>query len=132
MGRPSGRPSSFRMPLNRAPPNPNIRDQAEPIRALNDAFRRTFVGGAVMITAGVEAMPLEQRRSLLQKVRAFDAFTDDNDPHGEHDFGAIDEGGVRCFWKIEYYDRATEMGSPDPADPSVTTRVLTIMLGDEY
>ena len=51
------------------------------------------------------------------------AFTDDNDPHGEHDFGAIDEGGVRCFWKIEYYDRATEMGSPDPTDPAVTTRV---------
>ena len=55
---------------------------AERIRTLNDAFRRTFVGGAVMITAGVEAMPVEQRRSLLQKVRAFDAFTDGNDPHG--------------------------------------------------
>ena len=54
---------------------------AERIRALNDAFRRTFVGGAVMITAGVEAMPAEQRRSLLAKVRAFDDFTDDNDPH---------------------------------------------------
>ena len=54
---------------------------AERIRALNDAFRRTFVGGLVMITAGVEAMPLDQRRSLLAKVRAFDAFTDDNDPH---------------------------------------------------
>ena len=38
---------------------------AERIRALNDAFRRTFVGGAVMITAGVEALPVEQRRSLL-------------------------------------------------------------------
>jgi hypothetical protein len=59
---------------------------AERIRALNDAFRRTFVGGMVMITAGVETMPVEQRRSLLQKVRAFDVFTDDNDPHGEHDF----------------------------------------------
>ena len=79
---------------------------AETIRALNDAFRRTFVGGMVMITAGVEAMPLDQRRSILQQVRAFDAFTDDNDPHGEHDFGAIGEGGVGCFWKIEYYDRA--------------------------
>ncbi len=105
---------------------------AERIRALNDAFRRTFVGGMVMITAGVEAMPVDQRRSLLQKVRAFDAFTEDNDPHGEHDFGAVDEGGVRCFWKIDYYDRATEMGSPDPADPAVTTRVLTIMRADEY
>jgi hypothetical protein len=74
----------------------------ERIRELNDAFRRTFVGGTVMITAGIEALPVEQRRSLLQKVRAFDVFTDDNDPHGEHDFGAVDEGGVRCFWKIDY------------------------------
>ena len=70
------------------------------IRALNDAFRR--IGGAVIITAGVEAMPAEQRNSLLQKVRAFDAFTDDNDPYGEHDFGAVDEGGVRYFWKVDF------------------------------
>ena len=73
------------------------------IRALNDAFRRTFVGGAVMITQGVEAMPLDQRRSLLQKVRTFDAFSQDNNPHGEHDFGSIDEAGVRCSFKIDYY-----------------------------
>ena len=101
------------------------------IRELNDAFRRSFVGGAVMITAGVEAMPGDQRRSLLQKVRGFEAFSEDNDPHGEHDFGSVDEGETRCFWKIDYYDRATETGSPDPADPAVTTRVLTIMLADE-
>ena len=102
------------------------------IRSLNDAFRRTFVGGAVMVTQGVEAMPLDQRRSLLQKVRSFDAFGEDNDPHGEHDFGAVDEAGERFFWKIDYYDRKTEFGSPDPADPAVTTRVLTIMRADEY
>src|SRR6516225_7303607 len=97
----------------RANPILNIGDQAmtdttvstiELIRTLNDDFRRTFVGGAVVITAGVEAMPAEQRRSLLAKVRAFDAFTEDNDPHGEHDFGAIDESGVRCFWKIDLYE----------------------------
>jgi Protein of unknown function (DUF3768) len=102
------------------------------IRELNDAFRRTFIGGAVMITSGVEAMPLDQRRSLLQKVRSFDAFSEGNDPHGERDFGSIDEAGVRCFFKIDYYDRKTEFGSPDPADPAVTTRVMTIMLADEY
>jgi hypothetical protein len=106
--------------------------KADRIRALNDAFRRTFVGGAVMITAGVEAMPLDQRRSLLQKVRSFDAFSQDNDPHQEHDFGSIDEAGERYFWKIDYYDRKTEFGSPDPAGPAVTTRVLTIMRADEY
>jgi hypothetical protein len=102
------------------------------IRALNDDFRRTFVGGMVVITAGVEALPIDQRRSLLAKVRAFDAFTADNDPHGEHDFGAVDEGGVRCFWKIDLYDRDIEFGSPDPTDPAVTTRVLTVMLAEEY
>ena len=106
--------------------------KADRIRSLNDAFRRTFVGGAVMITQGVEAMPLDQRRSLLQKIRSFDAFSEDNDPHHEHDFGSVDEAGVRCFWKIDYYDRKTEFGSPDPADSPVTTRVLTIMLAEEY
>jgi len=72
------------------------------------------------------------RFPLLAKVRAFDGFTEDNDAHAEHDFGVVDFGKVSCFWKIEYYDRGMEMMSPDPADPSVTTRVLTIMLADEY
>src|ERR1700722_15707284 len=102
------------------------------IRDLNDAFRRTFVGGTVVITVGVEAPPYHHRPSILAKVRALDAFTEDNDPHEEHDFGVVEHGGVRCFWKIDYYDREMEMLSPDPADPSVTTRVLTIMLADEY
>ena len=102
------------------------------IRDLNDEFRRTFVGGVVVVTAGVEAMPAEQRKSLLAKVRAFETFSEDNDPHGEHDFGAVDETGVRYFWKIDYYDRDMTMGSEDAADPTVTTRVLTVMLAEEY
>ena len=112
--------------------NSTTDSKTDRIRELNDAFRRTFVGGAVMITAGIEAMPLDQRRSILQKIRSFDAFSEDNDPHQEHDFGSIDEAGVRCFFKIDYYDRKTEFGSPDPADPAVTTRVMTIMLAEEY
>jgi len=102
------------------------------IRDLNDAFRRSFVGGLVVVTAGIEALPADLRRSILTNVRAFDAFTEDNDPHSEHDFGLVEEGDIRCFWKIDYYDRQMEMMSPDPADPSVTTRVLTVMLADEY
>ena len=85
--------------------------------------------GAPKIRQGVEAMPLDQRRSLLEKVRSFDAFSEDKDPHQEHGFGSIDEAGVRCFFKIDYYDRKTEFGSPDPA---VTTRVMTIMFAEEY
>ena len=77
-------------------------DSAERVRRLNDDFRRTFVGGMVVVTAGVEALPLDQRNSLLAKVGAFDNFTEDNDPHREHDFGVVEDGDVRCFWKIDY------------------------------
>jgi hypothetical protein len=102
------------------------------IRSLNDDFRRSFVGGVVLLTAGVEALPNKVRRSLLKRVRDFDAFTSDNDPHGEHDFGAINEDGVRFFWKIDAYDRDMSAHSPDPTNPGVTTRVLTIMFAEEY
>ena len=107
-------------------------DSTERVRQLNDTFRRTFVGGVVVVTAAVAALSRERRSALLAKIRAFDAFTEDNDPHGEHDLGVVEDGEVRCFWKIDLYDREMELMSPDPSDPAVTTRVLTIMLADEY
>jgi hypothetical protein len=106
--------------------------KTDKIRDLNDALRRTFIGGAVVITSGIEAMAVDQRKSILAKVRSFEAFTADNDPHGERDFGTVEESDIRCFWKIDYFDRAMMAHSPEPADPSVTTRVLTIMLAEEY
>ena len=102
------------------------------IQELNDAFRRSFVGGVVVVTAGFKSLPADRRCSILAKGRAFDQFNEDNDPHGEHDFGLIEDGDARCFWKVDYYDLDMEIMSPDPADPSVTTRVLTLMLADEY
>ena len=104
---------------------------ASRIRELNDRFRRTFIGGRVTLTRGV-ADDHEVAVQLLAAVRTFDAFTDDNDPHGEHDFGAIDHAGIRYFWKIDYYDLQLAGASPDPADPAVTVRVLTVMRADEY
>jgi hypothetical protein len=65
-------------------------------------------------------------------VRRFDAFTPDNDPHGEHDFGAIEFGTTTYFFKIDYYDLSKTVGSPDPADLAVTHPVLSIMRADEY
>ena len=32
---------------------------------------------------------------------------------------------------IDYYDRALECGSQDPADPEITIRVMTIMLPED-
>ena len=106
--------------------------QTDRIRELNDAFRRTFTGGRVVITRGIAALPVTDQAAILEKVRTHAAFEPGNDPYGEHDFGAFDHDGVRIFWKIDAYDLALAYGSPDPADPNVTTRVLTVMLADEY
>ena len=98
------------------------------IALLNDEFRTTFSGGKIMMTAGVNALPDMVKAAALQKVADFQEFSDDNDPYGEHDFGV----SRKFFWKIEYYDKRCEFGSDDPADPEKTTRVLTIMLAEEY
>jgi hypothetical protein len=74
----------------------------------------------------------QHQPTILDAVAKFDTFDESNDPYGEHDFGALEIEGERLFWKIDYYDRNLSAHSPDPADPSVTTRVLTIMLADEY
>ncbi len=107
-------------------------DPTARIRTLNDAFRRSFAGGQVVETPGVVELAEADRIALLLAVRRFDRFEAGNDPYGEHDFGSIEVGGERFFWKIDAYDRALCGGSPDPADPAVTTRVLTIMRADEY
>ena len=65
-------------------------------------------------------------------VELFDAFTPDNDPHQEHDFGSFDHHGETIFWKIDYYDLNLALASPEPADPAVTRRVLTLMRAEEY
>lgn len=77
-------------------------------------------------------MELEARANLLSSVRTFASFDENNDPYGEHDFGSIIQNGCRYFWKIDAYDKTLEFASPDPGNPSVTTRVLTIMLAEEY
>ena len=106
--------------------------RASLVAAFNDALRRSFANGKVLLTPGVSALPAADQAKVLAAVRRFDAFTPDNDPYGEHDFGAIDQDGVTYFWKIDAYDADLIGGSPDPADEAVTTRVLTIMRADEY
>lgn len=105
---------------------------ARTLAMLNDAFRRSFTGGQVVITRGVAALPEQECAALLEKVRTFDRFDEDNDPYGEHDFAAIDHGGTRYFWKIDAFDRSLNGASPNPFDQVLTRRVLTVMRTDEY
>ena len=102
------------------------------IAELNDAFRQTLLGGAVYLTRGIAATPPSSQDAIIAQVRAFDDFTPENDPYGEHDFGTFEFAGRIIYWKIDCYDRSLQFGSPDPADPDATKRVLTILFAEEY
>lgn len=84
------------------------------------------------MTSGINALPASVKFRILEKVRTFDAFSKENDPHHEHDFGTFEVGGHKVFFKLDYYDAAMQFGSEDPTDPSKATRVLIIMLAEEY
>lgn len=103
------------------------------IRQLNDALRTTLKGGKILVTSGFSALPVGTKADAYGAIVTFDKFDDENnDPYKEHDFGAVEIDGEKIFWKIDYYDKSMEAGSEDPSDPSQTTRVLTIMLAEEY
>lgn len=102
------------------------------IRRLNDQLRQQHLGGRIMITSGVESLGLITVTAVLDAIRSFDGFGTDNDPYDERDMGGVDVARQRILWKIDYYDQQLEHGSPDPANPEVTARVLTIMLASEY
>ena len=106
----------------------------EKIALLNDKARKGWLPGSskMLATRVVAALPDEALAVLRHAVAEFDSFTEDNDPYGERDFGAIELGGERYFWKIDYYDRTLRFGSEDPSDTSETMRVLTLMHASEY
>jgi hypothetical protein len=102
------------------------------IRALNDELRQHLLGGGAVMTPGIAAMGPEAVRRLVQTVATFNDFCTENDPHGEHDFGAFNFDGQQVYFKIDYYDRTLTYHSPNPADPTVTERIITLMLASEY
>ncbi|KQP52471.1 hypothetical protein ASF41_12535 [Methylobacterium sp. Leaf111] len=102
------------------------------VAALNDILRRSLAGGTLVLTAGIVALGRERQQTILAAVAAFDRFDPDNDPYGERDFGALEVAGERVFFKIDYFDPSLARASRDPADTSVTARVLTVMLAGEY
>lgn len=107
-------------------------ENATQIAALNDQARRSFDGCRVVVTQGIQALGEDALQAILSAVQQYGDFTCDNDPFGEHDFGQITHEGHSIFWKFDYYDLDFTMHSLDPSDPSVTARVLTVMLAEEY
>jgi hypothetical protein len=106
-------------------------DKTDKIRELNDEFRQQLPNNGILLTQGVNAR--EDKTEIVEQVRDFKDFNEDNDPHKEHDFGSIVlNDGQKIFWKIDYYDINLQKHSPDPANPDVTKRILTIMLSEDY
>ncbi len=124
-------------------------EQLNTIRHLNDAARsnpgRTAIAN---VTMGFHALADVDRFAALRAITRFSRFDEDNDPYGEHDFGAVyrlasgawtqdrpeDELTITqtVFWKVDCYDNDLMFGSEAPWDESRTRRVLTIMLASEY
>lgn len=102
------------------------------IRMLNDELRQNLLGGGAVMTPGIAALGADAVGRLVQTVATFDDFCSANDPYDEHDFGMFDFDGVPVMFKIDYYDKNMQFHSPNPADPSVTERVITLMLAEEY
>jgi Protein of unknown function (DUF3768) len=102
------------------------------IRALNDELRHNLPLGHAVMTTGIAALGAEAVARIVKTIEIFDDFCHANDPHQEHDFGSFEADGHLIFFKIDYFDKDLTYHSPDPADPSVTERVITIMLAEEY
>ncbi len=104
-------------------------------RELNDQCRQAwgvYPNTKVVFTVGVRALDGDRISVLAERVQTFNIFTEANDPHGEHDFGAFDFDGEKIFWKFDYYTPDLKGGSAEPWNPKKTCRVLTILLASEY
>ena len=103
------------------------------ICSLNDELRQgQGINGQIILTSGIHDQGPGFIAEVVKAVAEFDTFTQENDPHSEHDFGALEVQGQKIFFKVDYYDLTMKILSPDPSDPAVTKRVLTIMLAEEY
>jgi len=106
--------------------------QNQRVRELNDRFRTLGGNGSVVVTSGIEAAGDDFLRRAIEATQSFADFSADNDPWGEHDFGAFMVDDQKVFFKIDYYDPTCTQGSENPANDAQTHRVLTIMLASEY
>jgi hypothetical protein len=137
--------------MSAAAPSPiaTAREKTVRIARLNDLARSAMgVACTAVATVGFRSLPEADQSCVRELIETFDVFDEDNDPHGERDFGTIyqladglwtterprlrEDERERVFWKLDYYDRDMRFASDDAADPAITRRVLTIMLSDEY
>ena len=102
--------------------------RAEIIARLNDQLRKSGEGGTVVITRNVRGLEGLNAPELATALANYDGFDEDNNPHGERDMGHFVLFDTDLYFKIDYFDQDLKFCSDDPADASITHRILTIMI----
>lgn len=74
------------------------------IMTLNDNFRKSLLGGKVMLTRGIYSREQAFINDILQAVRTFNDFNKSNDPYNEHDYGSFEYDGEKIMCMIGIYN----------------------------
>jgi hypothetical protein len=104
------------------------------IASLNDQLRSSLDQrfGAIFLSHAVASTGLAVQMSVREAVKTYSAFTPENDPNGEHDFGEFEVGDERYCWKIDCRDSAPEQKPAGSPYLGGKPRTLMIMFADEY
>jgi hypothetical protein len=100
------------------------------IRDKNDFLRKSLpnlpLPHKVVFAEGASGHHPVVLYEVIEKIRDFKDFTEEDDPYKEHDFGTVEAGGTEFFWKIDYTDEAYENFKTDGI------RIFTIMEASEW
>lgn len=71
------------------------------IRAENDLFRESFIGGYLNLSDGAQKLPKNKIREVLEKIRSYNRFYYGFDERGIHDCGAVEYGDDVMYFSID-------------------------------
>jgi hypothetical protein len=109
-----------------------VTKEQSPALLFHDFSPHGVIFNADRVAEGGDMFVCRDPLAVLLAVENFTVFTKDNDPYGEHDCARFTLNGQCFFWAIDYYDETCTYRSRDPCDEFVTTRVLTLMLAQDY
>ena len=102
------------------------------IVTLNDNLRILGIGWKVMATRWFNELSQGIKKEVFDLIWNFSDFNLDNDPYWEHDFWKVQLDDTCFLFKIDYYDKTEKYWSEYTSNPSITHRIMTIMLANEY
>lgn len=116
-------------------------ERAKLIADHSDRFRNTWgadftIPGQIVMTQAVAALRPAWMVKAMAAIQRFDDFNEDNDPYGDHSFGAVEitvGDETKTIWfKIDLYDWNLEYGAEDPTNLELTKRVMTVLFPSDY